>query len=131
MINANELRIGNLFKRGDELVEVDSIFRSHFNCRRIVDKVDLGNNHQSNYQNIPLTEEILLKCGFSYDTYKTYSLKIAEYCFIQIHFTDDLCVKLSESFEIDSHSMEYGIKNLHQLQNLFFALTNEELEITL
>lgn len=72
---------------------------------------------------IPLTEEILLKCGFDkflkgikcsdiYDTYRLGFFQIENHYGIYVF-----------------HGVE--IKHLHQLQNLYFALTGEELKIEL
>lgn len=78
---------------------------------------------------IPLTEELLKKCGFQQRPIRndSYSLCLQEFC---IYRNEDTC-----HFELPN---EYGgtgsyveIKSLHQLQNLYFALTGEELEINL
>lgn len=70
---------------------------------------------------IPLTEEILLKCGSCLDrayyiltpVEMRYSYKRKEFC---VFFnTEVICC----------------IKYLHQLQNLYFALTGKELEVKL
>lgn len=67
---------------------------------------------------IQLTEEILLKCGFQpkYFGIKTYYSPLME---------------LDHDFYL--MGVDYGvkIKHLHQLQNLYFALTGEELEVKL
>jgi hypothetical protein len=73
---------------------------------------------------IPLTEEMLLKCGFVKDIT---SIKLS-------------CNNINLNIRYDSNSIRIGfgdyyrlkhIKYLHQLQNLYFALTNEELQIEL
>ena len=75
------------------------------------------------FKPIPLTEEILLKCGFEYnkhyDSYVKETDKASEFIIRAKDFVMcdiDLIVKL---------------RHLHQLQNLYFALTGEELEIEL
>lgn len=79
------------------------------------------------YEPIPLTEEILLKCGF--EKYSEGNFVLGN--FILSYLTTD------ENFEfeykvsgIDSWLLK-DIKYLHQLQNLYFALTNEELTVNL
>ena len=76
---------------------------------------------------IPLTEELIAKCMFS------------EYEFeddIFLHDEEDVCVQKSYkeyypyNFE-NSDTIGNPIRYLHQLQNLFFALTGKELEIKL
>lgn len=69
-------------------------------------------------QPIRLTEEILLKCGFS---------KIA--CF---YSSKDETLELTHDFIVwKPNTKKLEIKYLHQLQNLYFALTGEELIIEL
>ena len=97
-----------------------------------------------NIQPIPLTEELLLKCGFENIPHFTVtnsktldigrgrflSIGDVENCnqmmFIQSIYnnkiTDLVCV----------HNYDYdGWLHLHQLQNIYFSLTGEELNINL
>lgn len=74
------------------------------------------------YKPIPITADILLKCGFSFeDKDALYWVKGA------FNLEKDVVGKFW--FEVYSHYNE--LKYLHQLQNLYFALTNEELTINL
>ena len=75
---------------------------------------------------IPLTEEILLKCGFTYikETFSyhdkfhnIYISTIGEFVFSPFCSNDGDCL--------------IKIQYVHQLQNLYFALTGQELEINL
>ena len=75
------------------------------------------------FQPIPLTEEILLKCGFIIDSinnFEKYPFTIQK---SNHYVTDFLFYKNGDSGVV--------IKYLHQLQNLYFALTGKELEINL
>ncbi len=83
---------------------------------------------------IPLTEDILLKCGFQKDmldeTY--YTINPNEY-HIRI---EDSEIKPREKvfwvyFDEQPNHPITCVFNLHQLQNLYFALTGEELTINL
>lgn len=122
----NELRIGNYISIGGnkmvEIVEVGS-----FTIRYLDDTYNdnfrafLGYDY---LKPIELTEEILLKCGFFYDsdvdTFKisNYPMQLDSYGFygyMFIMFGEGLCL----------------IKYLHQLQNIYFALTGKELKIKL
>jgi hypothetical protein len=74
---------------------------------------------------IPLTEEILLKCGFERKMHGRHEKSLRSYR------------KNGNTFNV-SHSgiVYYGLKQkpvlyLHQLQNLYFALTGEELNVEL
>jgi hypothetical protein len=69
---------------------------------------------------IPLTEEWLLKIGFeNNEAEKKYCKKC-----ITLYMEDNL-------FWCDIFWDSLEIKSVHQLQNLYFALTNEELTIKL
>lgn len=121
MIKANELRIGNWVY--DEQSKSPVPIRGG--------GIMLIDEGKRNFEAIPLTSEILVSCGFENIThfegvptgvYKKNGLNIglngddfvnAQYTVI---FDDDICVK---------------VKFLHQLQNLYFALTGEELEVRL
>jgi|SRR5690348_6430945 len=138
MIKATELRIGSWVrhKRSD-----DDFYRDY-----LIAGIDLSNNgfiiailengsdfyrmaghDDGDLQPIPLTPEILERCGFdgeanldfkgdlSGQTLHIHSLGIA-YLYGQ-----DSCTA--------GQAFTFNCKYLHQLQNLYFALTGEELEI--
>lgn len=71
------------------------------------------------YEPIPLTEEILLKCGyFKLDNGQIHYVRKGH----EIWLCDDM-------FSCNKNGVI--LKSLHQLQNLYFALTNEELTVNL
>lgn len=132
-MKANELRIGNLvLKYGSEI---------------LITPYDLINIELSlnEYEPIPLTEEWLLKFGFVEELDKKPSLKHGNYFSIWV-----MDYKYSFSYadfrkdwgfyhsytdagnENDNNRFDFiscGIKHVHQLQNLYFALTGEELQV--
>jgi hypothetical protein len=79
------------------------------------------------YEPIPLTEDILLKCGFE--------LSGSEFgidCFEEGELRLDKKTFAPRFYDYDSScDLPYFIEHLHQLQNLYFALTNEELKVNL
>ena len=115
MIQANELRIGNWIKRErwyKEAIEYYQIKPSHF-----------ANNKIILFQPIPITEEWLLKFGFEYfEENNSYQL------FTEFGFS--IWGRINDGFNIYVNSDEVGenIKYIHTLQNVYFALTNKELE---
>jgi len=120
MIKANELRIGNLLNNG-------TVVRLAENYARIAYQYD-GMPKQScvDYEHlepIPLIEEWLIKCGFKFQNIlkKAYQRNLYLYKGFGIYE-----VKPKEFFY-----KEIQIKYVHQLQNLYFVLTGEELEINL
>jgi len=134
VIKANELRIGNW---------VDDPTDGQ---QKRVNIYQLGKSMVtdvlSNYTAIPLTPEILVECGFELDGFKHYNLEIP---------TILTCSNITITFAGDYLYLEEPAKRrldkpdliclwnkdlmkvfyLHQLQNLYFALTGEELNINL
>lgn len=82
-------------------------------------------------EGIPLTEEILLGCGFkeipcSLKAYKQYSF--------DSRITEEQCVMTlysSDGKNFMATSIRYDIKYVHELQNVFYAMNKEELEVKL
>ena len=102
MIKANELRVGNhLFKYGEvvKIVEIGIKHKGDTNYYLRSENDNCG-YWIDQFNPIPLTEEILLKCGFK---------------------------KRSDGINFSVNRIKY----LHQLQNLYFALNNQELNIEL
>ena len=138
-----ELRIGNClqYKNTNDIAIVELIHKKHFDCRD-----EYGSfTPNGNYQPIPLTEEWLLKFGFNplpfANILNSYTKSIGrnrilsvgnvstpnEMIFLcEINATDDkkiddaICIR---NYDYDKYT------HVHQLQNLYFALTNEELTI--
>ena len=75
------------------------------------------------YEPIPLTEEWLIKFGFDFDGYCSYWKS-------EIELTKDTMDEHFQSFNnVGSGLCQKEIKYVNQLQNLYFALTGEELTI--
>ena len=133
MIQANELRIGNYVNTNNGIDIIKGIF---LECLSFDNR---GNENVSTYNYylklpigacnpIPLTEELLLKCGFEkVGTKGGYSFD-----------KDKLSIVFKNVFYENGRTyfnswciLEHSIKYLHQLQNLYFALTQTELQINL
>ena len=131
MITAGQLRIGNYvasdhFKDRDVIVKVRLIGQE----QAIVEHPN-GLTEPMLYQGemrpIKLTDEILLKCGFEdISSYKDFRLSINEDLYIEVSLRKNINAYVSIS-DIDIINVIY----LHQLQNLYFALTGKELEVKL
>lgn len=108
MIKEKDLRVGNLVLYDDKLFEVDVI-------------VTFADN---DFNPIPLTPEILEKCGFE----KVYQSYVLDKFFLYNgpDVAGDWWFKMSEAV-----GFTVKIKYLHQLQNLYYALTGEELKINM
>lgn len=122
-MKAKELRIGNwvngMFNTNDGLIEKPFQI-SHIVISEIAEGV-------SDYTPIPLTEEWLVKFGFvkdhSYDDVYFDINVVNRWLTIndnQFHISDDRLSVVDDEYWTD-------IYYVHQLQNLYFALTNKEL----
>jgi len=143
MIEAKDLRIGNLitdefYENFKTIITVHSINKEGINLE-IEDDGNWAECAQRwigvEYKfdklfGIPLTPEILEKCGFvlNGDYYKRQpEFENIEYRLIE--FPSGTWI-VSKGFINYNHEIT-AIKYLHQLQNLYFALTNTELIINL
>jgi hypothetical protein len=128
-MKATELRIGNLVTAvlSDETYKIDVWA---LRC------IDDGNYQNSNYpktkvfQPIQLTEEWLLKFGFE-DKKTCFNLSKREelghdFGDFAVSKYDDTQMKVWRG---DRYIGGCHIQHVHQLQNLYFALTNEELTL--
>jgi hypothetical protein len=113
-MNVKELRIGNLvfYPLSDTEIEID---REMFAAQP-------GLANLEDYRPIPLTEEWLLKFGFELDISQ---IEFFHRGGVWMHFDGD---SLSANFG-HIEQLDVEIKYVHQLQNLYFALTGEELTI--
>lgn len=119
-MKANELRLGNWieYKKGHQgtVSAIDDQGYVEVNNSYLKD----GVFELSQFQPIPLTEDWLLKFGFK---------KIGN-CFHKIGF-GFYAQKIKDSigFHIKRSEISIEIEHVQQLQNLYFALTGEELKI--
>lgn len=119
-MKAEDLRIGNCVKYLGEITIVNSISGIE---TTYVSTLKSGIMPINSFQPIPLTEELLLKCGFEY--VKPYGYRMILGCFIK----DDLETN-GYYFRWNGQTLKL-IHYVHDLQNLYFALTNQELTINL
>ena len=114
-MTASELRIGNFVKDKNtgDIFPIGNIVPSSGNWDNCIP--------------IPLTQEILLKCGFTHNGGYSWDCKLlGRQRFIVNHLTRGY-------FETHYTQYNYGkhIESLHQLQNFYFIAVNEELKIEL
>lgn len=126
-ITERELRIGNWVQRtnskGTSYLKVAGLLEEF----AYVLKSD-GRKVLAKYgriQGIPLTSEILEKCGFENDSYSNFRKSIGKENWLCVSFKDYACKEYSgtDFSDVDVADTLY----LHQLQNLYFALTGQEL----
>ena len=145
MLKANELRIGNFIFWNSKLsspeislfpfpIEVTSIFPDKIGYispgieRRSepfeddILQTQTAHGPLEEFEPIPLTDDILEKCGFekndANDQYRSYRKEP-----ITIRILADNSIRANIGVG------EFACQYLHQLQNLYFDLTGEELEV--
>lgn len=117
MIQTEELRLGNFVQSNKDIEKVKSLQGDEINY-----------NYEYCYSGIPLTEDILLKCGANPISVEYYNINgfLFDINKDGIYFT---------AFDRDglgfSNDFSTKIEYLHQLQNLYFALIGKELEVKL
>jgi hypothetical protein len=119
---ANELRIGNLVAYGVHPVPIKSIHTESVLKKEVHVYVELNENLNHycidvlEVKPIPLTEQWLLKLGFERDNQGNWKLK-SGYHWIEIY-----------SYHVYINGQQVVlIDYVHQLQNIWFALTGKEL----
>jgi hypothetical protein len=110
-MNAKELRIGNYLKKDGVMVTIDA--------RSIFDIWDVDER----YKPIPLTEDWLLKFGFSENYHGIYSTWGFQDFDRYFEINQEPCL-----FEYFASPKWIKLEFVHQLQNLYFALEGEELK---
>lgn len=150
MIKPKELRIGNTLQiEQSGHIEYVTVYGLHpedfyvnIECRDIAN--GCYDNKHNDLQQVPLTPEILEKCGFEKDVFMGYQILIdnKEMSTVskKLYFSGDYLyleewrdgVKTYERDLITLWNKDV-MKTfyLHQLQNLIYSLTGEELEVKL
>jgi len=113
-MKANELRIGNLIDLGNRIAKINEIYHTACTVLDLEETQDTIEDYERT-KPIPLTRESLLKFGFQ----DKFSEK-------RIYFRIKgmlIEVKNGSKFYYNNIHLKY----IHQLQNLYFALTGKEL----
>ena len=136
-LTANELRIGNLVNYQGKIIKVEGIHnRTIYHSDRQFDQV--GVDGYKTFEPIPLTEEFLLENGFKEKRYE-YTIPISDCGLVTLtliphdEFPTDCSVCVSQEDGHNEDEIENvflsEIKYVHQLQNLYISLTNNELKL--
>lgn len=154
-MNSRELRIGNLVRVNNEnLLGLDCKIYEVRHSHVFVNSDDLIHVRTELLQPIPLTEEWLIKFGFlnrkhfcdnrirysddqmdqindwnlvTYDDYGSFNFIGYD---IDNHVLSVTETYTSGSGEFSTNGIDdFSIKNVHRLQNLYYALTGKELEL--
>lgn len=116
-MKSTELRIGNYVNEwwcADNKYYVKKLDINLFRC--VIED-------WTEWEPIPLTEEWLVKFGFEPNIYND------EFELYPLTFDCEYTDEGSWNISYDSYPLSTEIKHVHQLQNLYFALTGEELTL--
>lgn len=111
-----DLRIGNLVKVGQAMVTVESVCDDCINFDRNTYRC----YNADQISGIPLSEEWLIRLGFNRQTSEHYYIFHKDKVLFSIY---------NSTLVIEGGHMPVQLKYVHQLQNLYFALTGSELTI--
>lgn len=125
-IEVREFRIGNYVNTKYGNLKVFTINELGLEVQDNSGWIDYINSE--NLKPIEITEEILLKCGFKKIDHHRFKIIPSEFEFYYTISVHDNCFRI---YVGDSIICANVIFYLHQLQNLYFTLTNQELEINL
>ncbi len=120
-MNTKELRIGNYIKSGTGFYKVVALSTDGIEATTKINDNILYMGTNTIYSGIELTKQWLIDFGFirfgsNEDENDIYCIRNHDEVWI---------IDTGNSFILDE--FEFKIKFVHQLQNLYFALTNEEL----
>ena len=119
-MKTQELRIGNLVK--SKLLGTKHKVLGVYKNKIWTDLQESWSDIED-FEPIPLTEECLLKFGF----YKTTENAGNLICYKKGKYTIAKWLKNKWQFWINTTDLYNSPQHVHQLQNLYFALTNQEL----
>lgn len=128
MIAANELRIGNLIEKDNVIYKFLSLEQNHASTSAYrlywVETLDgkLGKYYSTHFNPIPLTPEILEKLGFEFDT-----ITFSKSYFLLAEGDNGFDVWIGGLSKVKLNPIKY----VHELQNLFYAITKEELNYSI
>lgn len=116
---SSELRIGNYVMYTENILTISSIDKKRVVLDDYNRPLDFLVRFLNQIKPIPLTEEWLIRFGFGGTREYYYDTEIGA---IEFYFEDEILV--CDIYD----SRNKNIKYVHQLQNLYFALTGKELK---
>jgi len=118
-MEARELRIGNYVQTPLKIIQI-IVSVSEGECE--IDGSEFGKSYfdVDDLEPVSLTEEWLLKFGFDNKEFE---------CNQHIYFFDSPVRFMRRQLNSSRHQFLANLEYVHDLQNLFYALTGQELEI--
>ena len=126
-MKASELRIGNLVNYNEGgIFKVIGIYKFGIDCE---DEIETTYMEYENFKPIPLTAEWFLKLGFKKEKSDIPTFSKVFGSFIEDDYEHCLIINLDADDNLYTivNGVKLILKYVHQLQNLYHALTLEEL----
>lgn len=124
-MKATELRIGNYYQyAGDSGIVYTQVQAIKYNQFGLLS--DFNGTNFEICKPIPLTEEWLLRFGFKAHTYED---EVFGYVLNDFGYINEYQFRIRNFIDFEGIIIPKAIKTVHQLQNLYFALTGEELTL--
>ena len=133
MIASKDLRLGNWVYDGDKTqfpMYVQAIGEDYVYLNFEGNDGDAIESTPEDLQGIPITPELLTKLGFT-ELYGFWRRTMSKRLIAIKIDTSFVSIEAFEDRLLDSRCTCHGVKYLHQLQNLFKAISNDELKIEL
>lgn len=128
MIKATDLRLGNKVLVNGQICTVNNLFPNNIRVAEL--SVLHQINHESLYEPVPLTPEILEQCGFVKSEYKDFDHPVLKCRWVSktiVGTNIKPFLRFDSMTKLDKPSTD--VYYVHQLQNLYYSLTGQELEI--
>src|SRR5690554_3830137 len=126
-MKAEELRIGNIIKTLQGIGRVETIRHTGQNGYGVVLENELSGTYIEYCEGVPLTGELLLRCGFSRDKngnyyliYQTGKALHSIHLMYEIEGKDVVGYMWLGKGNDDTGSVYLKAEHLHELQNLYF-----------
>ena len=133
-IDPSDLRLGNWLYESDKSkfpMQVESIGKNWIYLDFEGNESDCFENTDKEIYPIPITKELIVKSLNSEILGDDYSVKLGDYRYIYFRINNDGYISI-DFFNYDDNSENEicdGIRYVHELQNIYHALTGKELKI--
>lgn len=111
-ILVTDLRIGNLVLNSKN---------------KIIELKAISSQKLQEFYGIPLTDKLLIEHGFKNTSHDNYYIQVSEFAYLDIDLREKF-VSLRENVRLADHDLEILVEHFHQVQNIYYTITNKELK---
>ena len=125
-MTAQELRIGNIVSRRAEKTKW---VNHRITAKEISDAFEFPNYFEMHFEPIPLTQTWLTMFGFELMKFKMAGCKVYQIDNFRVLKTNKAANYSVTKKSLQSFYIKTGVNTVHELQNIYFAVTGEELRL--